>query len=158
MFHVELRQFPHSTRAFNLSREQLDARILMPWVRGTPVQWAERRWSPDRAKLAIYEGPELATEEMGMGRGWASVTRSGEEVTRRLLTEARDAVASPPALGELKEQLVARAGDGPLGLSAVLDLAGQLESGLSANERVALANRAIWDLLQEGRLDLRRPG
>ena len=117
----------------------------------------ERRWSPDRAKLAIYEGPELATEEMGMGRGWASVTRSGKEVTRRLLTEARDAVASPPALGELKEQLVARAGDGPLGLSAVLDLAGQLESGLSANERVALANRAIWDLLQEGRLDLRKP-
>ena len=28
MFHVELRQFPHQARAFNLTREELDARIL----------------------------------------------------------------------------------------------------------------------------------
>ena len=32
VFHVELRQFPHVARVFNLSREELDARFARPWV------------------------------------------------------------------------------------------------------------------------------
>ena len=53
MFHVELRQFPHVARAFNLSREQLFARILRPLAAGRPVELNDRRWSPEKAKLAI---------------------------------------------------------------------------------------------------------
>ena len=157
MYHVELRQFPHSTRAFNLSRDQLDARIVMPWVRGQAIELHDRRWLPERAKLTIYEAPELATEDMGMGRGWANVTRSGEEVTGRVLEEMRHAVESPPVLGELKDNLVARAEQGPLAMADVLALAGGLRSDLTPNERIDLAARAIWELLGEGRLTLSIP-
>ena len=154
MFHVELRQFPHMTREFNLHREQLQARVLGPWVRGQPVEAGDRRWAPDRAKIAIYEGPALATEEIGMGRGWANVTKDSEDVTSRVLDEARAAVASPPALDELKTRLLGRASEEPLTMSGVLGIAAEMRSDLSANERLELANRAIWELLDEGRLVL----
>ena len=62
MFHLELRQFPHQTRDFNLTREQLEASVVGPWVRGELVALGDRRWDPERAKLAIYEGRALATE------------------------------------------------------------------------------------------------
>ncbi len=87
MFHVELRQFPHQTRAFNLTREQLDARILRPWVSDGAVELDDRRWSSERAKLTVYEGPELSPDQLGLGRGWANVTRAGEDVTARVLAE-----------------------------------------------------------------------
>jgi len=38
VFHVELRQFPHVARVFNLSREQLDARFACPWASGTTIR------------------------------------------------------------------------------------------------------------------------
>ena len=34
--------------------------MVRPWVRGQVVELGERRWSPERAKLTIYEGPERA--------------------------------------------------------------------------------------------------
>jgi hypothetical protein len=154
VFHVELRQFPHMTREFNLDREQLDARVLRPWVRGEAVELGERRWAPDRARLAIYEGRAVESDEIGMGRGWGNVTKTAEDVTARVLDEARRAAASPPALDRLKALLVARAQEQPLKMATVLGLAGELRSDSSANERVELANRAIWELLQEERLTL----
>ena len=42
MFHVELRQFLHVARAFNLTREELDARILHPWVNGGSIALQDR--------------------------------------------------------------------------------------------------------------------
>jgi glyoxylase I family protein len=99
VFHVELRQFPHTARAFNLSRERLHARILVPWVRGNSVELDQQTFAPERAKLTIYEGPELQTVDMGMGRGWQNVVRSGEDVTDRELRAAasQPAVAAPAA-------------------------------------------------------------
>ncbi len=73
MFHVELRQFPHQARAFNLTRDQLEARILGPWVSGGSIELDDRHWLPDRARLTIYEGPHLAPDQLGMGRGWQNV-------------------------------------------------------------------------------------
>jgi hypothetical protein len=153
-FHVELRQFPHMTREFNLEREQLDARVLRPWVRDEAIELGDRRWAPDRAKLAVYEGRALDGDEIGMGRGWGNVTKTAEEVTARVLDEVRRAVASPPALNQLKALLVARADRQPLKMAAVLGLAGEIQSDSSKNERVELAHRAIWELLQEERLML----
>jgi glyoxylase I family protein len=98
VFHVELRQFPHTARAFNLSRERLQAQILVPWVRGNPVELDQQTFAPERAKLKIYEGPELLTVDMGMGRGWQNVERRGEDVTERELQAARG--ASRPAVAE----------------------------------------------------------
>src|SRR5207302_4612588 len=57
VFHVELRQFPHQARAFNLTREQLDGQSLAPWISGAPTELDDRRWSLERAKLTIYERP-----------------------------------------------------------------------------------------------------
>ncbi len=88
MFHVELRQFPHQGRSFNLDREQLEQRILGPWLRGELVEVQDRRWAPHKAKLTIYESRALEIEEIGLGRGWANVTRIGTEVTRQLLAQA----------------------------------------------------------------------
>ena len=154
MFHVELRQFPHVARAFNLSREELFARILRPLAAGRPVELNDRRWSPEKVKVAIYEGRELEIEEIGMGRGWGNATKTGENVTERLLIEARRAVQSPPALDVLKEQVAARSARAPTGYEELLDLACELAADADANERVELAVRAVWELLRDGRVRL----
>jgi hypothetical protein len=147
MFHVELRQFPHVARAFNWSREELDGRVLRRWVQGLAIELDDRRWEPDRAKLAVYEGRALDPSEIGMGRGWGNVTRSAEPVTDRVLTEARQALQAPPALAELKRELSARA---TVGMDEVLALAAQLAPDLSDGDRLALARRAVLELLSEG--------
>jgi hypothetical protein len=143
-------------REFNLEREELDARVLGPWVRGHAIEVGDRRWSPQRATIEVYEGRALATEEIGMGRGWANVTRTAEDVTGRVLEEAHAALRSPPALEQLKSEILARSTAAPLGMEDLVDLVGGLRSDLSANERIELAARAVWELLREGRLNLAR--
>ena len=96
MFHVELRQFPHTARAFNLTRERLHSQIVIPWVRGDMVEVDLQKFAPERAKLKIYEGPELQTGDMGMGRGWQNVMRRGEDVTERELRAAASALPAVP--------------------------------------------------------------
>ncbi len=147
---MQLRQFPNMARAFNLTREQLAARILAPWAAGEPVEWADRRWSPDKAKLTIYEGPELRPEEIGMGRGWANATRSGQDVTARLLVESEPPDARPDALAALRDQILARARDGSLQIRGVVELATAAQPEWRASDRLALAEQAIWELLHRG--------
>jgi hypothetical protein len=158
MFHLELRQFPHVARAFNLVREELETRILTPWVQGRPVELDDRRWAPERAKLTIYEGRALATEEIGMGRGWANAARSGEAVTERMLADAERSIKAPPALTELKQELLARCAGGRVGLNRVVELARFGEPSRRASERLALAEQAVWELLHEGHAGLVRAG
>jgi hypothetical protein len=154
MFHVELRQFPHQTRAFNLTREQLDGRILRAWVSGQTVELDDRHWSPERARLTIYEGPELGGDQLGLGRGWANVTREGKDVTAQLLVE----LAHPPPVAELKRELVERVAGGPLSLGGVVELAGERYPQARVSERVALCEQAVWELLHAGALELVRAG
>lgn len=158
MFHVQLRQFPNVARAFNLSREELDARILAPWAAGESVQWEDRRWSPERAKLTIYEGPQLRPDEIGLGRGWANATRSGEDVTARLLTESGRPSPREQALAAFRDELVARAAAGSLAIGDVVALAADLHPDWRASDRLALAEQAIWELLHLGSLDVVRTG
>ena len=154
MFHVELRQFPHQTRAFNLTREELDARIVRPWVAGEAVVLDDRKWPPERSRLTIYEGPVLAGDKLGLGRGWANATREGEDVTARVLAEA----AHPPAVAELKRELVARAADGAVSLAAIVELTGEPYPHARVSERLALCEQAVWELLHEGAVELTRDG
>jgi hypothetical protein len=137
VFHVELRQFPHVARAFNLSAEELEERILGRWRRGTNVELQDRRWDPERAKLTVYEGRELDISEIGLGRGWANATRTGTDVTQSVL----GADPSPERLDDLAAALA----HGPLTLAEAAAIAGEL--GFQPEE-------AIWQLLQEGRLKL----
>jgi hypothetical protein len=154
VFHVELRQFPHQTRAFNLTREELDARIVRPWVSGGGVELDDRRWSPERAKLTIYEGPELAPDQLGLGRGWANVTRAGEDVTARVLADR----VSPAPVAVLKQEVVDRCGYGPLSLGRVVELSGERYPQSRVSERLALCEQAVWELLHEGTVRLVRAG
>lgn len=152
MFHVQLRQFPYVTRAFNLNREQLDARILGPWAVGSAVDLNDRSWEPDRARLTIYEGPELAREEIGLGRGWASVQRSGEDVTARLLAQ----VEAMPGLEQFKGELVSMTARGRVALPRVVELAGERQLRSRPSERLALCEQGVWELLHQHKVKIVR--
>ena len=150
MFHLELRQRPHVARAFNLSERELRGRFLAPLAEGRTITYADREWEPSRTKLSIYEGPELTPEMIGMGRGWGNVTRTGSDVTDRLLAGAHPGPGEPAAAQlkeRLKERLVGRLGAGPLNPGDAVALADDLLPGHRASERLALTELAIWELL-----------
>lgn len=155
MFHVELRQFPHIARAFNLTPEELHARIVSPWVAGQMVAWDDRRWAPERARLTIYEAPALRPDEIGMGRGWANATRAGEDVTARVLAEAERPAAADLSL---KHEILARCAAGPIDVSETVELVGELHPDWLVSARVAAAEQAIWELLHAGGATLRVAG
>ncbi len=128
---------------------------------GETIELDEHRFSPEKAKLKIYEGPELRPDEIGMGRGWGNVTRRGEDVTARILDEARR--QSAPTLREeavraLSERLIARAAGGPVGFGEAIALAADGQPGWRASERLAVAEQAVWELLHTGGLALVRDG
>ncbi len=154
MFHVDVRQFPHSARAFNLTAEQLRASFLRPWVAGETFEWGERKWAPDRAKITVYEGPELRPDEIGMGRGWANAARSGEEVTERVLAEQDQAARGGEPLQTLKHTVRELCALDPLVLTEVPRLAADRWPRLRASESLALAEQAVWELLHERRVSL----
>lgn len=156
MFHVELRQFPHLARAFNLSPEELHARVVAPWVSDKPIELEDQRWDPSRAKLTIYQGRELAAEDLGMGRGWGTVTREGEDVTDQLLAAARSQQDEPTEMTEVKARLLAAAVEAPLALAQTPELVG--DATWRVSERLRLAEQAVWELLHEGRLTLIQRG
>src|ERR1700760_3139964 len=156
MFHVELRQFPHQARAFNLSRDELDARILEPWVSGAPVDWQDRRGTSEKSKLTILEGAELRPDEIGMGRGWSNAAKGGQDVTAKLLDEARH-IRQAPA-DELKEAIVAACAGSPIALSQVVAVAAAREPQRRPSELLGAAEQAVWELLHAGRLRLLRHG
>jgi hypothetical protein len=156
MFHVELRQFPHIARAFNLTREELLARILAPWVAGTSIDLNERRWTPEKTRLTILEGPELRPDEMGLGRGWANAGRAGRDVTAELVGEAEGALRAPPA--ELKEEIVALCDSGATQLDSVVELASRRNPNRRPSELLASAEQAVWELLHQGRIRILRGG
>ncbi len=158
MFHVELRQFPHQTRAFNLTREELDERIVTPWLAVEVIELNEYRWLPDRATLTIYEAPELGVAEMGLGRGWQTVTRSGREVTQEILIEARDETAELPTASDFKNEVAARAGAGAISISGLVELAGEWYPQSRVSERIALCEGVVWELLHSVPVTLSRRG
>jgi hypothetical protein len=153
MFHVELRQFPHVTRAFNLTREELHSRILGPWVTSAPIDLNDRRWLPEKTRLTILEGAELRPDEIGLGRGWANAGRGAEDVTAALVGEAEQRVETPSADG-LKDALVELCARGPEPLRRVVELAGERHPQRRPSELLAAAEQAVWELLHQGRLTM----
>jgi hypothetical protein len=96
MYHIELRQFPHSAWRFNLSEQELQA-VVEPWAREQIVEVGERKWSPHQAKLVILDGPRLEIAQLSMGRGWRTAQRNSEDVTERLLALGRQAAEAAQA-------------------------------------------------------------
>lgn len=87
-FHVELSSGIRHARAFNLSREQLMAQIVAPWLEDLPLELGEQTWLPAESALKIIDGPHLDGPDLAFGRGWSSAERSGENVTQRELAAA----------------------------------------------------------------------
>jgi hypothetical protein len=149
MFHVELRQFPHVARSFNLTREELDAQILVPWVAGASIELQDRQWSSAKARLTILEGPALRPDEIGLGRGWSNAAKGGENVTARLVDDLGRQVQAPP-VDELKQEILAACTGEPLPLGRVVELAVQDHPERRPSELLAVAEQAVWELLHQG--------
>lgn len=156
MFHLELRQFPHVARAFNLSREELDERFARPWVSGAEIEHDERRWAPGKAKLIIYEGPELGLGELGLGRGWANVGRTAQEVTETILAQAQRGAEGRSTL-EIVKAAVRGVARSPLSLPEVVELVRGDYPLWRPSEQLAVAEQAVWELLHQGQLSLSGP-
>lgn len=141
MFHVEVRQFPHSARAFNLERPELDD-LLRGWAAESTVRWGEREWEPRKAKLTILEGPALDLPEIGMGRGWPEAQRRSRDVTVALLSAGAGA--------DRRAEVLERCAGAPVSLAG-------LRTALGGDP--AALDRAVWALVVAGELELvRRPG
>jgi hypothetical protein len=161
MYHVELRQFPHNMCRFNLTEADLSA-IVEPWVREQVVEFGERKWSPQQAKITIFDGPRLPLEQLTMGRGWRAAERQSENVTDAALTAAREALAAaahapaPPGAAQpaaangaladplaLGVQLASLLGHDPAALLAAWREVAARATGLSPSESLALAERQL---------------
>jgi hypothetical protein len=164
MYHVELRQFPHNMSRFNLTDGELGA-IVEPWARQQLVEFGERKWNPQQAKITILEGPHMPLEQLTMGRGWRAAQRNSEDVTDAVLAAAREAVAAAtaPAPGlassassqpaaaaaaladplALGVELASLLGEDPGRLLAVWREVAARSTGLSPSESLALAERDI---------------
>ncbi|HWX74694.1 MAG TPA: hypothetical protein VNZ05_05265 [Solirubrobacteraceae bacterium] len=90
MFHVQVRQFPHNYRRFNVTEEELRP-IAEAWTRGEWLKLGDRNWNAHQAKLTVIEAPRIPSEQLSMGRGWNHAQRHGEDVTQRVLVKARSA-------------------------------------------------------------------
>jgi hypothetical protein len=95
MYHVELRQFPHNFCRFNLTERELHETILDGWVRGEWIELGERKWNSHQARLTVLDGPRMPVDQLSIGRGWRNATRQGQDVTERLLANARAAANAP---------------------------------------------------------------
>lgn len=151
MFHLELRQFPHVARAFNLEREELDARFVRPWASGTVIRFADRAWNPEKGRLTVYEGPEVRPEDMGMGRGWATVSKTSADVTETIMAEAARSTETRSAIETFKA-IVRGAARTPIAFPEVIALAAAEHPGHRASACLAMAEQGVWELLHQGRV------
>jgi hypothetical protein len=93
MYHVELRQFPHNMCRFNLTAAELRA-IVEPWALERVVDFGERKWNSQMARITILDGPQIPLQQLTMGRGWRAAQRQSEDVTEQVLAGAREALAA----------------------------------------------------------------
>jgi hypothetical protein len=151
MYHLELRQFPHVTRVFNLNRDELESRFIRPWVDGTVIEHEDRRWAPERSRIKILEGPELRADELGMGRGWASASRGGTDVTEAVIAQARRGAEARPEVEALKSA-IAEVAAAPIGFQDVMALAAAAHPHWRASQQLELAEQTVWEMLHQNRL------
>lgn len=156
MYHVELRQFPHNMCKFNLSERELLDTIVGGWAQGQWIEMGERKWNPHQAKLTVLEGPEIPVEQLSVGRGWPKAQHEGEDVTERMVAQAKQAsqpamapqtapAVAPPA-GGAADQLLALLGADPASLLSAWRLAAERRPELAPSESLALAEATLRSL------------
>jgi hypothetical protein len=149
MFHVELRQFPHSAWSFNLDEAELFG-LVEPWSREQWIELGERKWNPHQARLTVLEGPHLPVEDLAMGRGWRNAQHRSEDVTERVIARAR---TSEPGMGPATGRTTTT--DSPPAADS-REPAGGPMSGAAVAELSSLLGRDPEALLQAWRLAVQR--
>ena len=92
-YHIELRQFPRNFCRFNLTGPEIGA-IALTWAQEQMLELGDQKWSPAPGDdHRSSKGPQIPIERLSMGRGWPTAQREGEDVTERVLAEARQAIA-----------------------------------------------------------------
>ncbi len=157
MYHVELRQFPHTARVFNLELEEVHRRFVGPWVAGEMIEYDDRRWPPERSRLTILEGPALGSDEIGLGRGWANVSRRCRDVTDPIIADAKRGARARPELEALKDA-ISEVAPTQIRFTDVMALAAAAQPLWRASEQLALAEEAVWEMLHHERLAMVRDG
>ncbi len=150
MYHVELRQFPHNFCRFNLTETELREAVLNAWSRGEWIEFGERKWNPQQAKLIVVEGPRIPLEQLSMGRGWRIVEREGKDVTEQLIAAAHSANVSAAGSAAGNEQGGSQAAITPGLDPALVSLVAEL-LGLLGEDPVPLMR--AWQLALEGHPD-----
>lgn len=154
VYHLELRQFPHTARAFNLDRATLDTRFLKPFVSGDSIDYEDRRWTSEKTRVTVLEGPAIDQADRGLGRGWGLATKQGEDVTEQVLAEIdRGAEARPEV--ELLKDAIAEVSRVPITFPDAIALAAARQPLWRASEQLSLAEQAVWELLHQGRVQIR---
>jgi hypothetical protein len=90
-YHIEIRDFPRNVNRFNMSGQDVGG-VLLAWAQERVFELAEQKWNPQTAEIIVLEGPEIPISGLSMGRGWPTAIREGQDVTERVLTEARGAI------------------------------------------------------------------
>ena len=96
MYHIALQQFPRNLNRFNLDGRQIGS-ILVPWAQKEMVEINGQSWDPTAATITVLEGPEIPIHRLSLGRGWPLAEKQGEDVTARVIAEARAAVSDGSA-------------------------------------------------------------
>jgi hypothetical protein len=162
-YHLELRQFPRNFTRFNLTGAEIGT-IALTWAQERMLTIDDEKWSPAEATMIILEGPTIPIERLSMGRGWPTALRESEDVTERVLAEARVAMressapAAPNGTSGAPSGVPAHPDVDPLALG--VELGGLLgaepsrllaawravaarSSGLAPSESLALAEREL---------------
>jgi hypothetical protein len=166
MFHVEIREGMQVVREFNLNDQRLWLEFLAPLMADEEFSVEGHDFIPRQTRLTIYEGPELRSDQLGMGRGWQNVQRSASDVTARVLASAREHVAasdqtaaadatpskptpaSAAAADLLRERLIGRLSAGPIAGHELLSIAAELMPDSAEIERLETVRQAVWALLE----------
>lgn len=178
MFHLEMHQGIQSARVFNLTEATLGIRFLTPLMAHQEFTYEGHDWTPRKMRIRVFEGPELQTYQLGMGRGWQTVERDFDDVTATVLEKARHEAATasaqeqpapstpeqqvapatepPVAIDALRERLIGRLFAGPIAFADVLAMAAELLPDASPEGRQAAAERAALELLHTGGAQLTR--
>jgi hypothetical protein len=147
VFHVEVKQASQVARAFNLTEQELQSRLLVPLAHGGELSFADRDWDPRELRVTILEGRRLAPNELMLGRNWTNAQKVGSDVTARVLADVH-AQADRRALAQrVSERMLGRIAAGPLELDSAVVLVDDLLAGRPVSERLQVTAEAAWELL-----------
>ncbi len=90
-YHIEVRDFPRNVNRFNMSGQEIGA-LLLAWAQERVFELGDQRWNPQTAEIIVIEGPEIPVSGLSLGRGWPTALREGQDVTQRVIAEAREAI------------------------------------------------------------------